>query len=186
MTCMLATRGTLADLSRPNTIVDQKLDGYRILATREGDTVHLISRQGTDLTFMSPQVCAGLLELPLDSFTLDCELVAYDPNGISQLPLLLNNYSDRHLVAFDCLDADRIDVRSEPLYRRKELLTLLVADRTDRISESVWTDTEGPALFEQYTAQNGEGVICKRSDSEYSAGRTKDWRKIKPSYLEAV
>lgn len=178
---MLATRGTAEHLSRGGWICEEKSDGWRAIATRSEDRITLTSRQGTDITGMAPEVCAQLLDLPLRQFVLDCELVAYDGPGPALLRYLMAG-NPRSLVAFDILEANGSSVRAQPLSLRKQLLRALIDHAGDRISESLWTDENGGLFYEDIVGMGGEGVICKRSDSVYSPGRTKLWVKWKEHY----
>ena len=182
---MLATKGTLADLSRPGFLIDTKYDGWRAVAKRSGNHVTLTSRQGNDISAYAPEVCEALLELPMDGFVLDCELVTYDPNGIAQLPLMQMPIG-RSLVAFDALELTRcgecLDLRPAPLASRKRLLAMLVDTYSPLITCSAWVEQDGPAFFNDIVANAGEGVIAKDAAASYTSGRSCAWRKWKPHY----
>lgn len=180
---MLATRGTVEDLDRASWIVDEKLDGWRCLATRDGDRVRLLSRTGTDLTGMAPGVVAALAALPLERFTLDGELVAYDDAGKVSLSTLLHGRADA-LVAFDVLQVGDVDARPAPLWQRREVLgQLLGLDELDDSLQLVRSVTvNGAGFYRAIVEAGGEGVVCKRATSTYSAGRSRLWRKFKPHY----
>src|SRR5690348_7221239 len=49
---------------RPGWIFELKLDGFRVLAIRRGDSLRLLSRRGNDLLPCFPEIAACLLELP--------------------------------------------------------------------------------------------------------------------------
>jgi ATP-dependent DNA ligase len=70
------------------------------------------------------------------------------------------------------------DVRPLPLLERKKILRgLLSFDDPLRFTEH--RDTEGEAYYREACAQGWEGLIAKRADAPYRAGRTKDWLKFK-------
>ncbi len=74
--------------------------------------------------------------------------------------------------------ADGRDVRQLPLRQRKQLLRgLLTFDGPLRFTEH--RDTDGEAYYREACANGWEGVIAKRADSPYRAGRTRDWLKFK-------
>ena len=79
---------------------------------------------------------------------------------------------------FDVLWADGRDVRPEPLSERKRLLRgLLSYGGPLRFTEH--RDTEGEAFYREACASGWEGLIAKRSDAPYQAGRSRDWLKFK-------
>ena len=62
-------------------VYELKLDGFRGQGIRDKRGVHLLSRNGKDLSKKFPQVCAALKEtLPLGT-VVDGELVAFDESG---------------------------------------------------------------------------------------------------------
>ena len=79
---------------------------------------------------------------------------------------------------FDVLWADGRDVRPLPLRERKQILRdLLTFTGPLRFTEH--KDTDGEAYFRQACASGWEGVIAKRADAPYRAGRSRDWLKFK-------
>ena len=74
---------------------------------------------------------------------------------------------------FDVLWADGRDVRPRPLRERKGILRdLLTFVGPLRFTEHI--DTDGEAYFQQACASGWEGVIAKRADAPYRAGRSRD------------
>ena len=70
------------------------------------------------------------------------------------------------------------DVRSLPLRERKQVLRdLLTFTGPLRFTEHI--DTDGQEYFRQACASGWEGVIAKRADAPYRAGRSRDWLKFK-------
>jgi bifunctional non-homologous end joining protein LigD len=83
-----------------------------------------------------------------------------------------------YFYIFDVLWADGRDVRPEPLSERKRLLRgLLSYGGPLRFTEH--RDTEGEAFYREACASGWEGLIAKRSDAPYQAGRSRDWLKFK-------
>ena len=62
---------TLADGPKSNWAFEEKYDGVRILAYKEGSTVSLISRNGIDRTVRYPAVVSAVRELNADALLLD-------------------------------------------------------------------------------------------------------------------
>ena len=61
--------------SGPHWRFEPKFDGFRVLAFRDGPSVHLQSKRGKDLARYFPEVAEGLLALPVKRFVLDGELI---------------------------------------------------------------------------------------------------------------
>nr|MDQ3879048.1 DNA ligase [Actinomycetota bacterium] len=82
-------------------------------------------------------------------------------------------------VAFDLLYLDGRSIISEPLEKRKELLTeLIVPNECVQVSSMV--EGDGIALFEAASAQRLEGIVAKKRGCPYQPGRrAKHWIKIK-------
>ena len=82
------------------------------------------------------------------------------------------------LVAFDGVGAD--DVRREPLDARKSRLAKLLVKAGDAIQLNPHMEGDvGPAMFESACKLGLEGVVSKRRDRQYRAGRCPHWVKIK-------
>jgi bifunctional non-homologous end joining protein LigD len=92
-------------------------------------------------------------------------------------PALIARYPVYYYI-FDVLWADDRDVRQLPLRERKRILReLLTFDDPLRFTEH--RDTDGEAYYREACANGWEGVIAKRADAPYRAGRTRDWLKFK-------
>jgi bifunctional non-homologous end joining protein LigD len=70
------------------------------------------------------------------------------------------------------------DVRSWPLVERKVLLAELLPT-TGTVHRLTWLETHGTALFKQACELDLEGIVAKRTDAPYRAGRQDAWRKIR-------
>jgi bifunctional non-homologous end joining protein LigD len=76
------------------------------------------------------------------------------------------------------LYAGNRDTRPLPLLERKQILRgLLSFGHPLRYTEH--RDTDGEAYYHEACRLGWEGLIAKRADSPYRAGRTKDWLKFK-------
>jgi len=91
------------------------------------------------------------------------------------------------LYAFDCLAVDGDDLRGLPLSMRKTNLDRLLARRPDGIFVAPFEQGEiGPDLFLAACRMGLEGLVSKRLDRPYQAGRSKHWVKIKNRKHPAV
>jgi len=101
-----------------------KLDGYRAIAFKSDDRVHLRSRNDNDFTRRYPAVVRGLGKLPNDT-VIDGEVVALGEDGRPSFNTLQNsNESQTPIVyyVFDVIVLAGRDLSSEPLSRRRALL----------------------------------------------------------------
>lgn len=187
---MLATAGDAFD--RAGWVFELKYDGYRMLARREGNRVDLLSRTGRALNPSFPEMAHAVASLPCDSLLLDGEIVVQDAAGRPDFGLLQQRAAlsgtlevaraARHLPAvfyvFDLLSAAGRDLRSLPLVRRKALLAQ-VLPTTGPLRYSEHVARRGRATFESARRLGLEGMVAKRADSPYRAGRSKDWVKVR-------
>ena len=84
------------------------------------------------------------------------------------------------LYAIDVLTMDGDDLRPLPLSMREVSLAKLLHRRTDGIFLGSFEQGEiGPELFRHACLMGLEGLVSKRSDRPYPAGRSPDWIKVK-------
>ena len=162
-----------------------KFDGYRILARVEDGAARLITRNGKDWTEQFPGVAEALSELACESAVVDGEVVVLDADGRTSFQLLQNSLSGARagtplFFGFDLLHLDGRDLTKATLVDRKSLLRPLLAGApVDRVRYSDHVRGMGPAFFERACRMGVEGIISKRADSPYRAGRGGDWLKVK-------
>jgi ATP-dependent DNA ligase len=80
---MLATL-VAAPFDKSGWAYEEKYDGDRILAYKEGDRVRLLSRNGKDRTDRFPEIAAAIRALAADTLLLDGEVVVFDQQGVSR------------------------------------------------------------------------------------------------------
>jgi bifunctional non-homologous end joining protein LigD len=173
-------------------IFELKMDGYRLLAGKMGGESKLMTRNGNDYTDVFPEIARAIKSIPLDDFVIDGEVVVLDPEGKPSFSLLqrrgrLHNVREianaavelvSTFFAFDLLSAEGYDARSLPLARRKEILKqALPPVGAVRFLDHI--DTQGEAFLAQVSSMGLEGIIAKKADSPYRAGRSPHWLKIK-------
>jgi bifunctional non-homologous end joining protein LigD len=84
------------------------------------------------------------------------------------------------LYAFDMLAGDGDDMRQLPLSMRKANLARLLARRSEGIFLAPFETGEiGPDLFRAACNMGLEGLVSKRRDRPYRAGRSPYWVKVK-------
>ena len=97
---------------RPGWVYEEKYDGYRLLAYKEGRRVTLLSRAAHDRTRTFPDIKAAVAGLKPRTLLLDGELVAFDRNHVSRFQLLQDGDAVPVYAVFDCLYIDGHDLRS--------------------------------------------------------------------------
>lgn len=189
---MLAETGE-APFSHPDWLFEPKLDGYRVLAFVNGGEVKLRSRRGLD-TPVFPQIAAELARQSTN-LILDGEVLALDASGRPSFNALQNRAqlkTPREIAAaerdtpavfycFDLLHFAGLDLRQAPYSDRRRYLAqcLLPSPHVQLVHAS----DDGVALYAAALAQGFEGVMAKRRDSRYEAGRRSSaWLKIKPTH----
>ena len=149
-----------------------KLDGYRAIAVKNGGTVTVYSRRGTDLTQRFRYVADSLRILP-DETVIDGEVVALDEQGKPNFNLLQNYRSaESHIMlyAFDVLVRRGENLTQQTLSKRREILESTVKPHAHVGISQVSSQTAKEMLA--FVKSHGlEGIIAKRTDSVYEPGR---------------
>jgi bifunctional non-homologous end joining protein LigD len=172
---------------RNEWLYEPKLDGYRALAFVEHNTVRLWSRSGQAYEDRYPEVVQAMAAQPVETAIFDGEVVAVGPDGRMSFQRLQHRSSDPDAVlryyVFDLLYLDGYDLREAPLSERKALLHALLAPVATAEETAVFDD--GLMLFRAAQANQLEGIVAKKRDSLYEAGRrVRTWLKMKTSQTE--
>ncbi len=162
-------------------IFELKFDGFRAIADNTGKQVQLYSRNGLYLSNKFPAVAAALKKLK--PVVMDGEIVVLNEKGYPDFQRLQNYKDNKHYplvyYVFDLLQTGKRSLLKLPLLERKKLLRKLVGNK-GLVRFSAHVSAKGEKLFEMATANDLEGIIAKRKDSQYTPGlRTKEWLKIK-------
>jgi bifunctional non-homologous end joining protein LigD len=145
---------------------------------REQDGLRLISRGGHDWADRFPPIVSAALKLPEKHYVIDGEVVVLRSDGVSDFDALHSRRHDKRatLYAFDLLAGDGDDLRRLPLALRKAYLAELLADQIDGIFIAEYKQGEiGEVLFKVACNMGLEGIVSKRLDHGYCAGRCKHW-----------
>jgi bifunctional non-homologous end joining protein LigD len=213
---MMAVLGELPGAARDAEYgYEIKWDGVRAAAYLSGDGFALVSRNGNEITAAYPELAAHRPGAG-GGLVLDGEIVAFDESGrpsfealqprmhLRDEPRIVVASRDNPVayVVFDVMRFDGRDVTRLAYSERRALL-----DRVG-VAESGVGAASGPGSASQrssawqlfdYQAGGGarlldatrlrglEGVIAKRLDSPYRAGRrSRDWLKIKNTREQEV
>jgi len=165
---------------------EPKWDGFRTIVFRDGDEVHLQSRNGKPMNRYFPEIVEQALALPAERFVLDGEMVVI-VDGIQEFDLLsqrihpaasrverLRQETPAGLVAFDLLADGEETLLELPFTERRKRLAELVADPVE-----LTPATDDPEGAGQWLAGTGEGVIAKESSAPYLPGERVGMVKIK-------
>jgi bifunctional non-homologous end joining protein LigD len=160
-----------------------KWDGFRSAAMIENGTVRFMSRNRLDLSKDYPGL--SVLGSLAPGLALDGELVAFR-DGKPDFDLMLSrgrrSTSDSvKYVVFDVL-YENFDSRMElPFIERRQILERIVkASDCPGLILSEGVPARGTGLYQRACQEGLEGVVAKRLNSPYAAGkRNGSWIKIK-------
>ena len=174
---------------------EPKWDGFRCIAFRDGEQVHLQSKAGQPLARYFPDIVDAISQLPAQQFVLDGELVAPVSGALSfdELQLRLHPAASRvqklakahpaTYIVFDLLAENGRSYLNRPLRERRRLLEKfarlnfrstkalrLSPATTDRQTASDWFKKAGGDL---------DGIVVKRLDAPYASGERTAAVKVK-------
>lgn len=171
---------------------EPKWDGFRCVAFRDGPRVVLQSKSGKPLTRYFPDIVDHLAGVAADRFVIDGELLidiegAYSFEALqmrlhpaeSRIRRLARETPASYALFDMIIDEAGIDLRDEPLRRRRSSLTsfyelaagkalTLTPGTEDRSQAQSWLD-----------GGTWEGVVAKRLDGSYAEG-VRAMVKVKP------
>jgi bifunctional non-homologous end joining protein LigD len=162
----------------PGWVYEEKYDGYRILAYKEGSKVTLLSRNGKDRTESFAEVARAIGTLPDRTLLLDGEVVAFDKKLVSRFQLLQQGEVPTVYAVFDCVFRAGRDLRREELPARREALESAIGE-TDRLFPSRRLAEEGLAAYRMAKMKGYEGLVAKDATAPYTEGRSRRWLKVK-------
>lgn len=192
----------LGDLSEWQA--EWKWDGIRAQLIRRGGDVHLWSRGEELMTARFPEIAEAAARLP-EGTVLDGEILAWRGEGPLGFAALQKRIGRKQVtrrlqeqvpvafLAFDLLEADRVDLRPRPLEERRARLegTLAGIGPRLRVSPLVPADSWEKLAKERNESRSRgvEGVMLKRRQSAYETGRPRGvwWKwKVDPLSVDAV
>src|SRR5690606_27923371 len=149
--------------------------GYRMMARKETAAVLLITKNGYDWADRYPALAEAVRRLRCASCIIDGELVSCDEQGVPVFERLRSRRHPVQLYAFDLLELDGVDYRSNPVEARKRRLRRPLPRDDAHILYSDHIEADGELVFEQICAMGLEGIVSKRKGSPYRSGRTRNW-----------
>lgn len=174
---MLATL-VAEPIDKPGWVYEEKYDGDRILAYKEGDRVQLLSRNGKDRTERFPRIASAIESLHPQTLLLDGEAVVFDSRGISRFQLVQRGRGEPVYAVFDCLFHDGTDLRREPLSVRRAVMEASIGSNPALVP-SRRLAAHGLEAFRAAQRRGFEGLVAKDLSSPYVEARSAKWLKVK-------
>jgi bifunctional non-homologous end joining protein LigD len=174
---MLATLAR-EPFDRKGWVFEEKYDGYRILAYKEGERVSLLSRNAIDRSARYSRIADAVRALSAQTLLLDGEVVAFDKKGVSRFQLVQQGNDDLKYAVFDCLFKNGKDLRREPLSVRRGAMEGSLGSSKVLVASKRFSGG-GLKAYQLAKKKGLEGIVGKDLASEYSQGRSKSWLKVK-------
>jgi bifunctional non-homologous end joining protein LigD len=186
MSAIEAQLATLVDVPPRGEqwVFEIKYDGYRAIASKAGDAVEMTSRRGLRYAGFDA-IKRRIARLKCHTAVLDGEVCALDERGrprFEALQTALTRQDDAAFVyfVFDVLSLDDRDLRRLPLRERKKVLAKLIRTSDSGVVRRVVSQAgPGDRFLEAARALGLEGILAKRADRPYRAGRSLEWQKVK-------
>jgi bifunctional non-homologous end joining protein LigD len=159
-------------------IYEEKYDGYRILAYKEGKRVKLMSRNAIDRTAGFPHIADAIRKLGHVNLLLDGEVAVFDRKGVSRFQLLQKGSEESVYAVFDCLYLEGHDLRKEQLNKRRGALEDSIGSNKVLMRSRI-LNANGLESYRMAKRKGYEGVVAKDFASPYVEGRSRYWLKIK-------
>lgn len=160
-------------------LIECKWDGFRIQLHKQGNDVHVFSRNGKWLPRFKP-ILEPVSRLPVKSTVIDAEFVALNAKGLPDFRALVGGQSQSLVCfCFDLLMLNGKDMRPLPLVKRRQALQKLLAKAA--IPEIAFSEAQDNpnALLDRLDAIGMEGIVCKLKNQPYVSGKNRGWIKVK-------
>ena len=171
---------------RPGWVYEEKYDGWRMLAFKNGARVRLISRQGVDHTARFRELAAAIAQLRAPELVLDGEGASSTRNLVSQFHLLGRPdpaiiATPPVMMAFDCpARARRRRARPDAAPAAGD-----ARGRTGQRPRHLPGPPPGRPWAHRVGDREGARVrrtVGKDQESTYRAGTSRAWLKLKVRY----
>ena len=168
---------------RPGWIYEEKYDGVRILAYKEGARVTLMTRNAIHRTERYGRIAEAVAALKPITLLLDGEVVVFDKRHVSRFQLLQQGGTAVKYAVFDCLYLEGKDMRENPLGQRREALEkLFCASHPNTLLLSQELAGDGLKAFAMARKRKLEGLVAKNRQSKYVQRRSPEWLKVKVNH----
>jgi ATP-dependent DNA ligase len=174
---------------------EPKWDGFRCIAFRDGEQIHLQSKAGQPLARYFPDIVDAIVRLPRRQFVLDGELVVPVSGALSfdELQLRLHPAASRVLklakahpaiyIVFDVLAENGRVYLQQILRGRRQLLEKFAratvrSAKNLRLSPATTDDRTATKWFKR-AGGDLDGILAKRLDAAYASGERTAMVKVK-------
>jgi len=174
-----------------NWLYEPKWDGFRAIVFREGDRVHIASRNALALERYFPELIEPLKAALPERAIVDGEVVIATDHGLDFDALqqrihpaasrvrMLSEKTPASVVLFDLLAVDADDLRDHPIKeRRSRLLGAIKSSPTVGVTPQTTDPDEATTWFTRYEGAGLDGVVAKNPEGAYEPGERR-WVKIK-------
>lgn len=166
---------------------EAKWDGYRLLTVLKKGRARIWSRNALEWTAKVPEIVRAVEAMAaargIEHAALDGELIAGGGTqadfGVLQATLSGEKNAPLAYLLFDLIHLQDRDVRNVAQIDRKELLEQVLAGVPQPLAYSSHVQGHGEQAFAAAGERQLEGIISKRANAPYRAGRSDDWRKTK-------
>ena len=162
-------------------VFEPKWDGFRCIVFRDGDEVVLGSRNEKPLTRYFPELVDPIRSMLPSRCVMDGELVVPGPDGLDFDLLqqrihpadsrvrMLSETTPAHLVLFDLIALDDLDLRTLPLRERRSTLERLLEGLEPPLHLTPATSDPERATdwFERFDGSGFDGVMAKALGDPY-------------------
>ena len=170
---------------RDDLAFEPKWDGFRCIVFRDGNNVHLGSRNSKPLTRYFPELLDPIRDQLPDRVIFDCEIIVAIDNRLEFDQLqqrihpaesrvnMLSEETPSEIIAFDLLALDDRDLREVPFGERRELLESVFADVAPPLHLTPVTrdhETAG-TWFIDFEGAGLDGLIAKPVGDPYAENK---------------
>ena len=166
-------------------LYEPKWDGFRVLVFKDAEAVHLQSRDGKPIARYFPELEAPLRRDLPERCVLDGEIVIVGPAGLDFDAMLLRIHpavsrverlaseTPASVVLWDLLALGDLDLRGAPLSDRRARLEQVLASARPpvHLTPATLDPVVAADWFERFEGAGLDGVVCKRLDGTYEAGK---------------
>jgi ATP-dependent DNA ligase len=174
---------------------EPKWDGFRCIAFRESERIHLQSKAGQPLARYFPDIVDAITRLTAQQFVVDGELVVSVSGALSfdELQLRLHPAASRvqklakahpaTYIVFDLLAENERSYLKQPLSERRRLLERFArlnfkSTKALRLSPATTNHRTASEWFKK-AGGDLDGIIVKRLDASYASGERTAAVKVK-------
>jgi ATP-dependent DNA ligase len=166
----------------PEWLYEIKLDVYRAVAINSKGKLNLYSKNRKSFHRQYPYIIEALSDLPGNT-VVDGEIVALDDAGRPNFNLLQHSHNQASRICyfvFDLLIYGNRELTRLTFVQRREIMNSVLKFSSPRIRIAQYFETSAEEMIRATRQQGLEGVVAKRKDSRYEAGkRSGSWAKYR-------